>query len=87
MGRVIPIIAALNSERPPCFDSERQWREWNYYHQVAGSLARGEHFCTDCSPEYQATMVQEGRCLYPTLVQFRNGEGLRPNQMEAIHDA
>lgn len=55
---------------PPCFDSDKQYDEW--YHASLDVSIRRLHrptYCTDCLPEYQAKMHQQGRCTFP-LTEF-----------------
>lgn len=70
---------------PLCFASPEQYKNWV---KAARACARGSKelisgFCTDCTPEYQAQMIELNRCEHPD-VQFavdRDGfmSGYRPN--------
>jgi len=70
---------AAAGEHLPCFTPE-QWREW---HLAARQVKRHEHrdtaihACMDCTPEYQARMLAQQKCVHPTVYFARRyGEGL-----------
>ena len=73
--------------KPLCFDSKRDWLEY----QALASITRGSAihgFCEDCTPEYKAQMIEEGRCAFPrttfaldregALCGFRHSDERRP---------
>lgn len=69
--------------RPECFDTDRQWEEWNFLRRIAAD-PRANH-CTDCSPCYKKAMGAVGRCQFEGVefktVQTRRGtelKGVRP---------
>lgn len=51
-------------EPPPCFDSKKQWVEWNKCNEVASIHGGKDNFCHDCMPDYAKRMRTCGRCLY-----------------------
>lgn len=54
---------------PACWDTLGNWAEWNKLNQLAGSAPGKalDHYCADCTPGYQALMVQQNKCAYPTV--------------------
>lgn len=67
--------AVMEPGKPPCFDSEEQWKAWR---DVARQSKPRDitTYCEDCSPEYQASMITQGRCRWPTT-QFVENVGYR----------
>ena len=55
---------------PACWDNLANWLKWQELNEQAGSAPDKplDHFCTDCSPGFQARMVSLGRCAYPDVV-------------------
>lgn len=63
----MPRLASMT--KPACFRTEAEWRDWFKIHHGADTP------CTDCTREYQAQMIQEGRCEHPeTLFARIDGE-------------
>lgn len=60
---------------PRCFDSQEQWDAWR---EVARQASPRDitTYCEDCSPDYQASMIAQGRCRWPTT-QFIENVGYR----------
>lgn len=54
------------TERPACFESDEQWREWATLADFTQLPRR--RFCVDCSPEYRDRMLEADRCAYPETV-------------------
>lgn len=62
-------------DRPPCFRDDREWREY----VVAFMLCRNNNerqrnrvdYCRDCTPEYKAQQIAEGKCSHPETVFIR----------------
>lgn len=50
-------------ETPACFDSRRDWYEW--FRKAVDSGLKKDKPCCDCTLEYQAEMVADGRCEHP----------------------
>jgi hypothetical protein len=65
-ARKLPQPLVPFSERPACFDSQRQWIEWQ---TLELACLRRLRFgpCTDCTHRYQARMINENRCARPWL--------------------
>lgn len=57
---------------PPCFRGPRQYAEWKQSAR-ATNLCCACAWCTDCTPEYQHKMIQQGLCIRPD-VHFRIDE-------------
>lgn len=55
--------------KPRCWDSEADWDAWNKCNELAGSSPGRalDHYCVDCEPDYQARMIAQCRCGYPTV--------------------
>jgi hypothetical protein len=82
LGEHIDSVRAVETHvgrRPSCF-SIAQWDGWSTAARDAiaaqnGALPAGP--CTDCTPQYQARMIREGRCEHPdTLFSVRAGGGV-----------
>lgn len=59
--------------KPRCWDSLADWIAWNQCNALV-SQAPGrapDHYCADCSPEYQARMIAQTRCAYPDVTFMR----------------
>lgn len=54
-------------QKPACFDTDKQYRDWLAMARLSRPGADGH--CADCTQQYQAQMLSEGRCGYPD-VQF-----------------
>lgn len=56
-----------NNDKPSCFDSEEQWREfkriWNF-----SLRGRKVNICHDCTGERRDKMASAGRCAHPETV-------------------
>lgn len=53
------------NKRPPCFETQEQYDEWLEAAEEVARLAGDPdpvNYCTDCTPEYKAQMLSEGRC-------------------------
>ena len=48
------------SEKPPCFHSEREYEEWKAL--LVRSREKGVTICDDCTKEYETRMKADGRC-------------------------
>lgn len=69
-----------HTERPTCFDSDAQWREYAVVSHVAYANQGGKpadrqlarvNYCRDCSPEFKRKREIEGRCGHPETVFVR----------------
>jgi hypothetical protein len=65
---------------PLCFSSGEQYRRWK---DMATLLKPGpSDYCTDCTAEFQAARVRDGRCAFPgvTFHLMSDGfiDGVRP---------
>ena len=49
---------------PDCFNSSKQYRDYVWLMRGA-SEPKDTGVCLDCSPEYKARMMAEGRCEHP----------------------
>ena len=54
----------FDGDFPRCFNSKEEFKAWV---QAARGSSPRAGFCTDCTKEYQARMVKEGRCQYPEV--------------------
>lgn len=54
---------------PRCWSDMSDWAEWNRLNVLARDTSDKplDHYCTDCTPEYQQRMKGEGRCVNPTI--------------------
>lgn len=58
---------------PACFESQSQYDAW----REAANVCRPRHgYCEDCTPEYQARMIETSRCKYPNTVFVGTGMGM-----------
>lgn len=60
---------------PKCFEDERQYRIWREL-AIQSKLESLHGFCTDCTAEYKAQMVMNGRCQFPNTI-FVRSHGIR----------
>lgn len=49
-----------SAEKPPCFNSEREYEQWKAL--LVRSGENGVTICDDCTKDYQEQMKAEGRC-------------------------
>lgn len=69
--------AGLDAEMPNCFDSQKQWNEYEMWWNMSLSRAglRPAEPCTDCDPQTQRRMMECHRCDHPeTVFVVRTGE-------------
>lgn len=52
-------------EFPPCFDSFEAYETWLYHAATSDLADPAKSICMDCTPEYQAEMIFNGRCQFP----------------------
>lgn len=67
MRRTVP-IEPMPPVMPRCWNDRQNWLEWVRLNKLAGTVDRAgsvEHFCVDCTKEYQRAMHREQRCAYP----------------------
>ena len=63
---------------PACFDSQAQYDSW----REAANVCRPRHgYCEDCTPEYQARMIETFRCKYPNTVFVGTGMSMVGNMV------
>jgi len=67
---------ATNRYYPKCFEDAKQYQGWMSYARQAPP-APAHSFCEDCSPEYQAKMIVEGRCMYPGTLFHRSSADMK----------
>ena len=48
------------SEKPHCFNSEREYEQWKAL--LVRSMEKGVTICDDCTKEYETRMKADGRC-------------------------
>ena len=48
------------SEKPICFNSEREYEEWKAL--LVRSMEKGVTICDDCTKEYETRMKADGLC-------------------------
>lgn len=54
----------LTVNKPSCFESADQYRQWVSLAKTSG-LPVTHWYCTDCTPGYQAKMIDAERCGFP----------------------
>lgn len=59
--------------RPECFESEEQWREWALLADFTKIPRR--RFCIDCTPDYRDRMASLSRCAHPETVFVKDQAG------------
>lgn len=67
MRKTIP-IEPMAPVMPRCWSDRQNWLEWVRLNKLAGTVDRAgsvEHFCVDCTEEYQREMHRQQRCAYP----------------------
>jgi len=69
--------------RPLCFDSDEQFNKW----REMARIVKPRSYCSDCTPEYQAEMICQHRCLHPYVVfkvanGFLTGMRIKENKKE-----
>lgn len=65
---------------PACFHARSEYTTWLYFRRQSKDNC---NFCRDCTPEYQAEMVEAGRCAHPnvTFIPWEGGViGVRPGE-------
>jgi hypothetical protein len=67
----VPII----KDYPVCFNSGTEYGLWVQSARQAPPTP-GHGYCEDCTPEYQAQMLEQDRCKYPDTI-FRGDGGVR----------
>ena len=67
---------ASNRYYPKCFEDAKQYQGWMSYARQAPP-APAHSFCEDCSPEFQAKMIMEKRCMYPGTLFHKSGSDLK----------
>ena len=72
---VTDIRIRLIAQCPPCFPSESVWQAWRENSRM-NYIPLSEGFCTDCTPEYKAKMVEERRCLWPCVGFKTDSDGM-----------
>jgi hypothetical protein len=50
---------------PPCFESKKQCDQYMYMIRRVGQPMDSNNYCMDCTKEYKARMISEGRCSHP----------------------
>lgn len=62
--------------RPLCFTSPEQFAAWQRLIAECDpeEALRGD-YCTDCTPEYQQRMIDEGRCAHPETTFVKDADG------------
>ena len=61
---------------PKCFSDEKQFTGWVTYARQAPP-APAHSWCEDCTPEYQAKMIMEKRCMYPGTLFHRSSADMK----------
>lgn len=60
------LSSRFTSTRPDCFDSEVQYRDYMTLKRMSQVvLHKHPGVCMDCTPEYKAKMLEQGRCQHP----------------------
>lgn len=60
---------------PECATSQEEYKEWQAFNRQSKAT---NHYCSDCTKEYQAEMISARRCQYPEVVFDSFGEGRVP---------
>lgn len=64
-----PEEKALLNARPACCSPE-DWREWSKSKTANYGPNVVDQICVDCTPEYKAKMMAQGRCDWPCVEFF-----------------
>ena len=70
---------------PACFETRKQFQGWVTYARMA-KPALAHSYCEDCTPDYQAKMILQKRCLYPGTL-FHKTEGVWVGRRSALEVA
>lgn len=82
VSKAAEIVATGNQRRypittpkdyPPCFDGEREYRDWldanaSYSPRERPDFPAEPNYCRDCTSCYKGRMVADGRCLFPEII-------------------
>lgn len=64
--------------RPACFRSEDEYREYTVAALLTGHASRGVtikiNYCRDCTPDYKKEMLECGQCSHPETVFVRDAK-------------
>lgn len=60
--------AAVQSGYPKCFDSLRQYQEWQRHEEIAHTMPFRKNVCEDCTRAFKTRMVLENRCVNVQIV-------------------
>ena len=60
------------SEKPPCFNSEREYEQWRAL--LVRSMEKGVTICDDCTNDYRKKMKAQSRCKPEKSVFFAKKE-------------
>jgi len=84
--KVIPILGGnrVLREKPACFNTEQEWREWTGLARIATRLGAPAHQCTDCTKAYADKMAAAGRCVFAEVIKFIETEGLVPGDESVV---
>lgn len=65
-------VITFSGDIPKCTNHE-DYQAWKELARIGGALPAG--FCTDCTKEYQTTMIHARRCEQPLVMFRRTKEG------------
>ena len=67
---------AIDKTTPKCFDTAKQFTGWVAAARMSKPIP-AHSYCEDCTPEYQAKMIVEGRCMYPGTLFHRSSADMK----------
>jgi hypothetical protein len=78
-------VVLINTRaQPDCFTDE-EWATWSVAARSWFAKPPADHFaCIDCTPEFKARMLLEGRCSWPDVVFVQGEDGLEGRRVFPI---
>jgi len=76
-----PPTAPAKDTHPACFDDGLDYALWKFYsRRTRRPFAKS--FCDDCTPKFQARMLEQGRCEHPETQFYRFSKILPSGEFE-----
>ena len=75
-------IARIVFDNTPLCSTFDQYRKWIDMARLAPPGSAG--FCEECTPEYQALIVKQHKCLHPEVVFNADGDGQIPTHEQSV---
>ncbi len=60
-------MLANSIKKPDCFDSQKDFEVWKRLNYRITLAARAKTVCDDCPADFEAKMVDQGRCMRKSM--------------------